>query len=173
MINRSGSAFSMYSVENQNHSSQIENSLLNKYLSKVTSSHYSNDFKMSSFQQNQSQLSLFNSSAQFEKIKQEVNGLSEGLKSIQKAYDKYELDSTDDREIKDIFLDEPSLVRFGSKSGIDHNPSTSKEETSLEHLLCDEELSFDDMSLQEKSVQKVNTEQNMVESLIAKGIEFR
>ena len=105
MITRSGFGSSMYSIENKNDSSQIENSLLKKYLSKVTRSNYSNDFQMSSFQQNQSQVSLFNSSAQFEKIKQEVNGLNEGLKSIQKAYDKYELDTTDDREIKDIFLD--------------------------------------------------------------------
>lgn len=127
MITRSGPGSSMYFGEKQNNSSQIENCLLNKYLSKVTSSHYSSDIQMSSFQQNPSQVRLFDSSARFERIKQEVNVLSEGIKSIKKAYDKYELDSTDDREIKDMFSDEHSLVRFESSSDVDHKLSCSRE----------------------------------------------
>lgn len=76
MVIRSDSSSSMYSVEKHNYPFHIDNSLLNKYLSKVTSSHYSNDFQTSFFQQNPSQINFLNSSRNLDQIKQEVNGLS-------------------------------------------------------------------------------------------------
>ena len=64
-----------------------------------------------------------------------------------KAYEKYGLDSTNDNEIKDMFFNESFLLQFNLKTHSSNDQSSSRDEIELEHLLCDEELSFDEIPL--------------------------
>ena len=64
-----------------------------------------------------------------------------------KAYEKYELDSKNDNEIKDMLFNESSLLQFNLKTHSSDDQSSSRDEIDLQHLLCDEELIFDEIPL--------------------------